>query len=68
MTEFLKKKSKMGGLVAGGAESMGELSCLSSFVLDQKKTHFSLFSSFSLAPDSTSSHIEALPNPCMITH
>ena len=72
VTEVVEKKSKMGGLVAGGAESMGELSCLSSFVLDQKKTHFSLFSSsfssFSLAPDSTSSHIEALPNPCMITH
>ena len=43
VTEVVKKKSKMGGLVAGGAESMGELSCLSSFVLDQKKTHFSLF-------------------------
>ena len=43
MTEVVKKKSKMGGLVAGGAESVGELSCLSSFVLDQKKTHFSLF-------------------------
>ena len=38
MTEVVKKKSKMGGLVAGGAKSMGELSCLSSFVLDQKKT------------------------------
>ena len=43
VTEVVKKKSKMGGLVAGGAESMGELSCLPSFVLDQKKTYFSLF-------------------------
>ena len=40
VTEVVKKKSKMGGLVAGGAESMGELSCLSSFVLDQKKNTF----------------------------